>query len=205
MAAGVFLYLFLRTPGADFNPKPHQALGRVVAEEAMKLIQGDGRLIVFARDFKSFESPAMKAQWGGFCEAVANGKVKIASTNWLQVDPLRTPSLPAGGYVERAQRAGSNDVIVSFLGLPELTEAQLRRLEAKRVQLVAVCTGNTPLRTNMRRLFERQWLQVAIISRPIPLPQPSENAPWRAWFDGLFQVITAAEAADLPIPAGERL
>jgi hypothetical protein len=201
LVSGAFLVLSWRGPGPDFNPKPHQALGRAVAEEALKLVRADGRIMVFARDPKSFKAPAQAEQWLSFCQTVNQAGRKIASTNLLQVDPLRTPGVPPGTFAERLQRATAADVVVSFLGLPDFTDDQIKRLGEKRPSVVAVCTGTAPLRVNLRRLFEQRLLHTAIVSRTNPQPKPPDTAPLRSWFDSLFQVVTAANAADLPVPA----
>ena len=201
VATSAFLFSFLRVPGPDFNPKPHQALGRVVAEEALKLLPAEGRIILFSRDAKSFKAPAAEAQLTEFCRTVLAAGRKIAVTNQLQVDPLRRISLPAGDFVERLQRATTADVVVSFLGPPILNENQLKRLGQKRLGVVAVCSGDLPRQIHLKQLFDQKLLHAAIISRPAPLPKPPPNAPWRNWFDGLFQTITATNVADLPQPS----
>jgi hypothetical protein len=201
VVSSAFLWFYWRGSQPSFNPKPHQAMGQVLAEEALKLADGGGRFIVFARDSKSFKVPAQEEQWTAFCQTVAQAGRKIASTNLLTVDPLRTPSLDAAAFAQRFQRAAETDVIVSFLGPPDLTDEQIKRLGPKRVSVVAVCTGSTPWRVNLKRLFTQRLLHTAIISRNIPQPRPADSAPLRNWFDGLFQIITAANAADLPTPA----
>lgn len=201
VGSGLFLLLWDRGTPPEFNPKPHQALGQVVAEEALKLLQNEGRIIVFARDPKSFKAPAQAEQWRSFCAALQQAGRKIAATNLLQVDPLRTPALPAASFLDRLQRANDSDVIVSFLGVPELTDDQIRRLGEKRPKVVAVCTGTAPLRVNLNRLFEQRLLHAAILSRVNPQPKPVAPAPARSWFDSLFQVATAANTGELPTPA----
>jgi hypothetical protein len=200
--AALAIYLELRIPTPPFQAEPHQALGQVAAEEALKLAPGQGRVVVFARDQKTFKSPAAAAQLAGFADALARAGRKIAATNLLAVDPLRIANVPPGGFLERLQRGAEGDVIVSFLGPPLLTDDQLRRLGQKRVNVVAVCSGDLPRQVDLRRLFEQKLLHAAIITRLAPLPKPVPGAAPRAWFDSLFQVILPGNLDDLPAYKG---
>jgi len=202
-AVGFYLY-FLFNPHPDFELRPHEQLGRVVAEEALKLLGNDGRIIVFARDPASFDMPAIEAQWNAFCRRIAESKVKIASTNLLKLDPLRPTSVPPAAVFDRLARAKSGDVLVSFTGPAELSEDQLRKLGNKVIPIVAICSGDLPKRVNLRKLFEQQLLRTAIISRPIPKSVPNSNSSAQSWFDAFFQIVTTNNLDDLPRPRKEQ-
>ena len=97
------------------------------------------------------------------------------------------------------------DVIVSLLGPPVLTPAQLGKLGEKRPKVIAICSGSMPRRVDLRRLFDEKLLQVAIVSREAatPAPAPPTDQP-QAWFDHLYAVVTPANLAILPVSATPR-
>lgn len=198
VVTGAFLFFYLRGPQPEFNLKPHEALGRAVAEEAVRLLGNNGRVIVIARDPGTFGIPAAEAQLENCCTALSKAGRGIAATNLLQLDPLRIASVPPEGFADRIRRGGESDVIVSFLGPPVLSDAQIQQLGDKRVSVVAVCLGDMPRRIDLKRLFNQRLLHAAIVHRPTPLPNPQPDAPWRSWFDAHFQIITPANLGDMP-------
>ena len=107
-------------------------------------------------------------------------------------------------HQSNGRKTGEADVIVSFLGPPVFTDAQVARLGGKRPKLVAFCTGAMPDQVDLPRVFEQKLLHVAIISRASPTTAGPEPANLRAWFDRMYQVITPANLAELPSPRGTR-
>ena len=197
----LFLYFYHSPP---FNSKPHQALGDVAADEAVKLIGPGGRIILIVRDTVFAESPATETQLKSFHARLKAASLNTAATNIIKVDPLRVTAVPSGDFLEIARKAGDADVIVSFLGPPVFTDAQVARLGGKRPKLVAFCTGAMPDQVDLPRVFEQKLLHVAIISRASPATAGPEPANLRAWFDRMYQVITPANLAELPSPRGTR-
>jgi len=203
MAAVVWLYLF-------FNPRPpaidgplHKRLGEVLAAEAVKLFEPGARLIVIARAKEPFEVPAAAAQLDAFLRAIEESGKKTSTTRLLKVDPLRITSVPPGDFFELMRQAGSNDVIVSFLGPPLLGDEQLSRLAGKRPRILALCSGAMPLQVDLRKMFERQLLLTAVISRT-NAPAQSTAGSAEAAFDQMFQVITPSNVSELPPFAAAR-
>ena len=194
LAALVWLYLF-------FNPWPpaidrplHNRVGEVLAGEAIKLVEPGARIIVIARAKEPFQVPAAAAQLDAFLRAIEKSGKNVSTTRLLKVDPLRVTSVPTGDFFDLIRQAGANDVIVSFLGPPLLNDDQMARLAGKRPRILALCSGAMPHQVDLRKIFERQLLRTAVISRP--------NAPARGTFDQMFQVITSANVSELPaLPA----
>jgi len=190
LAALAWLFLF-------FNPRPpaidrplHDKVGEVLAAEAIKLLEPGARIIVIARAKEPFQVPAAAAQLDAFLRAIGKSGKNISTTRSLTVDPLRIASVPHGDFFELMRQAGSNDVIVSFLGPPLLIDDELTKLAGKRPRILALCSGAMPLQVDLRKMFERQLLVAAVISRP--------NAPAQGAFDQMFQVITSANVSELP-------
>ena len=197
MAAVVWLYLF-------FNPRPpaidrplHQRVGEVLAAEAIKLMEPGARLTVIARAKEPFQVPAAAAQLDAFLRTIEKAGKNVTTTRLLKVDPLRVTSVPPGDFFDLMRQAGSNDVIVSFLGPPLLGDEQLNKLAGKRPRILALCSGAMPLQVDLRKMFERQLLLTAIISRT-NAPAQSTASSAEAAFDQMFQVVTPANVAELP-------
>jgi len=197
MAASVWLYLF-------FNPRPpaidrplHKKVGEVLAAEAIKLLEPGARLILIARAKEPFEVPAAAAQLDAFLLTIEKSGKNVSATRLLKVDPLRVTSVRSGDFFELMRQAGSNDVIVSFLGPPLLSDEELSRLAGKRPRVLALCSGAMSLQVDLKKMFERQLLLAAVISRTNAPARPTANNA-QAAFDQMFQVITPANVAELP-------
>jgi hypothetical protein len=54
----------------SFNLKPHEALGKELANESLKLLGPGGRIFVITRDTAATESPAIVAQLKSFSRTV---------------------------------------------------------------------------------------------------------------------------------------
>ena len=203
VAAVVWLYLF-------FNPRPpaidrslHTRVGEVLAAEAIKLLEPGARLIVIGRAKEPFEVPAAAAQFDAFMRTIEKSGKNISTTRLLKVDPLRVTAVPPGEFFDLMRQAGSNDVIVSFLGPPLLNDDQLDRLAGKRPRILALCSGAMPLQVDLRKMFERQLLLTAVVSRT-NAPAQSTASSAEAAFDQMFQVVTPANVAELPALADAR-
>lgn len=188
----------------SFNLKPHEALGKELANESLKLLGPGGRIFVITRDTAATESPAIVAQLKSFSRTVKSSGATITATNLISVDPARVVGVPPGGFFELLSKVSENDVIASFLGPPELSDAQVTKLGGKRPRVAAVCSSAVLGRVDLRKLFAQQLSHVAIVSRPVVAsPSPPTDTP-RAWFDHLYQIITPSNLADLPPPPPAR-
>src|SRR6185503_13795869 len=181
VAALVWLYLFFNPRPPAFDRALHNRVGEVLAAETVKLIEPGARLIVIARAKEPFQVPAAEAQLDTSLRAIKKSDKSVSTTRYFKVDPLRVVSVPPGDFFELMRQAGSNDVIVSFLGPPLLIDDELAKLAGKRPRILALCSGAMPQQVDLRKMFERQLLVAAVISRP--------NAPAQGAFDQMFQVI----------------
>ncbi len=198
------LFFSLHEFGPDFDPQPHEALGQMMAEEAAKLVESGGRVIVIARGTAMFKNPAADVQLQSFYRALQKAKLVIAATNIFKINPILLVRVPPGDFVEILRRASESDVVVSFLGPPVLNAEQLARLGEPRPKVLALCAGNMPSQINLKQLFQMKLLHAAVISRKnasLSLPPPGTAA---GWFDQLYLVVTPANLADLPLPASNR-
>ena len=195
VAVGLALFLFPNPPAID--ARPHRGLGEVLAGEALRLLDGDGRLIVITRDVGSFTLPATTAQMDSFLGAIKAAGKSPSSIRFIKVDPLRIVAIPAGEFFDILRQGKENDVIVSFLGPPMLDEVQVAKLGTKRPKIVALCSGTMPARFDLKKAFTQQLLHVAIVSRP-DAPAQAAAGTARSAFEQMFKVITPGNVAELP-------
>jgi hypothetical protein len=198
VVAGASLLLTLSVASPKFNPRPHLALGRMAAEQALHLAGNNGQIVLVDRDTSVFPSPATEQHQRAFFQTLKAGGRNVARTNLFIVNPISVITVPPGDFVEVLRKCSDSDVVVSFLGVVTPTDAQLTRLGAKRPHVLAFCPGPVPRRAPLKRLFEQKLLEVAIVSRPNPLPRPVGGTLGRQWFDCDYQLITAANLEDLP-------
>jgi hypothetical protein len=194
-AAGLYLFLFPTPPAID--ARPHKGAGETLAGEALKLLEGNARLIVITRDLQSFKVPAAEAQLRGFLGALRDAGKAPAAVRSIKVDPLRVVEVPPGEFFDLIRLGKEDDVIVSFLGPPALADEQVAKLGAKRPRILALCSGGLPARVDLKTTFAQQLLHLAVVSRP---DAPAQAGPGseRGAFEQMFKVITPGNVSELP-------
>jgi hypothetical protein len=181
------------------NPKPHAAVGWVMARQTLELLKPGGQVMVITRDTDTFQNPATDMQLASFQKTLRKANVVPGSVRRLQVDPLRPVEVPAGDFLELVHGAPAGSVIVSFMGLPALSQAQRIRLSEIKPGVIAFCSGRLPDELDLKVLFKEGWLQAAVISRPNPPPASARPSSPQQWFDHLFVAVTAANVAELAL------
>jgi hypothetical protein len=194
--AALRLYLFLHPRPDRIDARPHQQLGLMLANEAVQALDSSGRLIVIAREGSEFEVPAAAAQLKSFLEALKKAKRTVTTLRSVKVDPLRPLAVPPGDFFDLLRQAKDNDVFVSFLGPPSLSDEQVQKLGAKRSKVFAVCPGALPRRVNLRQVFEQKLLTVAVVTRP-DAPAVASPGTAQSAFDQTFKIITADNLSEL--------
>jgi hypothetical protein len=176
---------------------PHIGIGQALAEQAARLAAGGGRVVLITPDITQFRFPGAEIQLKAFYSALRKAGVAVAVTNRVKIDPNRLPRVPALDFDAMLRKYGENDVVVSLLGPPLLTPDQKAKLPAKHPRVVAVCSGDMPRQISIVPLFTENLLHAAIISRSnLPVTPPKGNDP-REWFEYLYQIATAQNAADV--------
>jgi hypothetical protein len=197
LAAAVTVVCSLNEGPPSFNPKPHEAVGWVMARQALGFLKPGGQITVISRDTSVFKQPAIDCQLASFQRTLQAAHTEPAVVQALQVDPLRSVEVPAGDFYEYIRKASTGSVIVSFMGPPLLTEAQRGQLGAIKPKIVAFCTGNLPDPAYLKVLFDQGLLHAAVVGRGnSPLPSTPPKDP-QGWFDRFFLAVTASNAATL--------
>lgn len=195
LAAWVGLHAYLHPGPPAMDRKPHEALGEVLAAEALARLKPGARLLVIARDPEPYQVPASAAQLESFESAILRGGGQIAGCHWIKLDPLRLPAVPPGDFFDLIRRGREDDVIVSFIGPPVLEMDQVSMLGTRRPQVLAVCTGEMPAQVDLVRIFDQHLLAVAVIDRTPP-SGPAASGGTRAEFDRRFRLVTGSDLAE---------
>lgn len=189
-------------PPPPVNRKLHETIGRALAQETLSLLSKGGQVTVIARDTETFKQPAMDILLATFRREVRRGDAAIASTQLIQLDPLRLAEVPSGDFFELIRRAPTGHVIVSFLGPPLLTEEQRGRLGQIKPKIVALCSGNLAETVDVRQLFEAGLLHAAVVSRRLSPIVADKTRTISESFDQLYVTMTAADLDKRPSPPG---
>jgi hypothetical protein len=197
LAALGSLYLTLIGLPPRVEARPHEGLGEAMAREALQQRGPGGRILLIRRDTALHPNPAADAQIRAFHRALRKAGATVAATTVIKIDPLRVVSVPSAEFHVLLEKATESDVVASFLGPPVLTPGQLAKLGSKRPKVVALCLGEMPRQTDLKRRFDEKLVQAAILNRrDISSASPASDAP-QAWFDHFFVVATEANAAEL--------
>ena len=178
----------------SLDVKPNEAVGQVLAEEAVRVLGGQGQVVLVTLDPSL--SAAVKIQTDAFLAALKKTpSVTLAATERLQRADVSgqdvQKEIPAARFLNVAQTY-PQAAIVSLVGVPHLADSEIAKLPQPPPKLLAVVRS----RKALRELLESGRIQVAIVPRfafPAPVGKPRRV---REWFDKYFQILTSA--SDLP-------
>jgi hypothetical protein len=185
-----------------FNVALHQAVGRVMAEETARAVNQTGRVVIVAIELAGV--PELKVQLEEFERALRRfPHVTIKEKYLLEADDKPKYSFGAGlssrRFVRLVNKNQSADAIVSFVGAPSLSTNEMAELK-KTPKFIAEARAADKLKP----VFAQKILHTAIVSRfQFPTPVKGRPANSQEWFDQRWQVVTAANAAELPDGRGE--
>lgn len=189
---------FTQFASAKINVSLHTAVGQVMAEETDKLLGHKGEVIVLALDAGA--APELPAQLKSFKETLRKlGGVTIRKTDYLKTDNQPKygtgRGLSARQFLRVVKKSAGAGAIVSFVGAPNLSDADFSELEKNHPPKFIAEGGSA---AKLKKLFDKKLLQVAIVHR-YQFPAPNTNAPAtpREWFDKRFQILTSENAATL--------
>lgn len=198
-AIGGSSFWICRTQFAEepINEGLHRTIGRVMAEETARLLNSTGRVVVIAMERD--KAPELRAQLAEFEKALKEiSRIRIKETYNLDTEDQPKYAFGSGLSARRFTRIVNKnqhvDAVVSFVGAPNLGTNDTA--EVKRgTKFIALCRSAEKL----KKFFETKLIQVAVVSR-FQFPNPIQGKPRdvRELFTQRFQVVTAANAGDLP-------
>jgi hypothetical protein len=197
------LLLFLLLPGCQPNKEvqallePSQALGQVLAEEAVRLA-GPNRSITLITHDTSWGPPSAAEQ------ALRSAlKKQNAALNLVKAANLGNPmlsgevGLKAADFLDAMEKSANAGAVISMVGAPLLKEGDAARLPPTHPPVLVVATASLgdkmgvhtdPVR--LASLLEAKVIQLAIIDGDEPSAQPD---PHRALFAQHYRILRPAE------------
>jgi hypothetical protein len=183
--------------GPSLDTSPHEAAGRVLARQARALLKPGGQITVIARDTAAFQNPATDLQLAAFRKELMKAGTAISSVQVIQIDPLRPTAVPSGDFFQCVKGSTRESVIVSLMGPPVFTEAQVAQLNEAKPAIVAFCPGPIRDQVNLRTLFAQGLLKAAVVSRRNKDIKRSPTRNEREAFDSRFVEVTSANLSAL--------
>jgi hypothetical protein len=198
-ASAAWIY-YQRVRAPKHNIALHQRVGEVMAEETAKLLGHSGRLLVIT--LPAGAEPELQTQLNAF-----RGTLKKSGDFHIKEHELDIKDQPKYGvgtglsgrrFVRIVKNHPDIDVLVSFVGAPKLSDDEIADLK-KPLKFIAESRSTE----HLPKLFEKQLIQVAIVSRFIfPAPGPLKPKTPQEWFDKRYQIVSAAALKSMP-PAAE--
>jgi hypothetical protein len=203
-SSGALVFVLSGGFGPRLDPVPHQAAGRVLAQQTLSLLKPGGLVTIITRDTTTFQNPATDVLLASLRKQLTKAGVKIDSIQALEVDPLRPVAVPAGDFFQWIKNSTKGSVIVSLMGPPMLNEAQLVQLGEVKPAIVAFCSGPARDQVDLRSLFSRGLLHAAVVSRRDVAAQNGSLNEQQA-FERQFIAVTPSNLAALstasnPVP-----
>ena len=186
--------------GPSLDPAPHQAAGRALARQTLSLLQPGGRIVVIARDTVAFENPAGEILIAAFRKELSKAGAKIDAIQSIGINADKPLLVPADDFIRLIHGGANGSVIVSLMGPPMLTEAQISQLGQVKPAIVAFCPGALRNRVDLRSLFAQGLLQAAIVSKPHAAIVRGAAKGEQEAFDRQFIEVTASSLTALSAP-----
>ncbi len=166
-----------------------------MAERTAQELGRKGRILMIT--IPTAQEPELATQLAAFRQ-----KLKTLSDFEIKEHELDTKGQPkyavgnglSGRRFVRAVKNHPADAIVSFVGAPEVSDAETAELK-----LVPKFIAETRSPDHLPKLFEKQLIHVAVVSRFV-FPAPGRIQPRTAqeWFDKRYQIVTAEDTNSIP-------
>ncbi|MCL4787453.1 MAG: hypothetical protein KJ070_11755 [Verrucomicrobia bacterium] len=198
-AAAIALHLALANRPEPINLGTYEVLGAVAAEEAARLVGGQGRVVVVVRDTGPDKNPSVEAELKAFEQTLRKSSGLSAIVERVTVNPMMMMAtgggLPAEELFRLIEKNAKVDAVVLFFGFPPLTDMELAKLKETGAKVIVVSS----LRPGYQRLLERQAIHLAIVPRPDPPPADARPAQTvRERFDQEYLILKAEDGSALP-------
>lgn len=190
------------TPQQQMFRTIQSVAGRVAVEQVIKLVGQAGQVVVVRLDTTNLPSQQDTVVETFLAELGKHKSFTVVGTELVDPAPiLETGQFgwPAATLTKILSEHGDATVIVSFVGAPKLTDAEIASLPAQRPKIVAV--SSLSYQVDFRHLMDKQVIHAAIVpptgdQRLAATANPKTD---RDWFDHYLTVVTP-ETAPAPAP-----
>ncbi len=180
--------------------KPFSTVGQVAGDEVLKLLNNRGKIVVVMASGPPIESQTMTSQVDALNEVVKKQPgITVVATEQIVYEKGPEIIMAGDQYLQILQRHSDVDAIVSFAGFPHMTDEQINSLgQEQKVSQCALILSMGPMMPGLKRLFDNQLIQLAIVPR-FQTAALAEKPPTTTWerFDRFFMVITSENASSL--------
>jgi hypothetical protein len=176
---------------------PAAALGEVAASESANLLGNSGQIVILVSETDKDSSTALGIAFKAFTEALKNTGLKVVATETIRLPELvlsGTDPVPADRFLELVSKHAAVDALISFVGVPRLSAAQITQLPPQRPKIVVAAVFNPP----SKMLFAQGVVHLAILPRRATTPAEKPPRTAREWFEANYQVVTPETAGSLP-------
>ena len=203
IALGSILLRHQRPPA---DRRLYASLGQVLADETVKAIQGQGRVVIVAYGntlsaSEPRQSPDLRL--GPLRDRLKQeGGISVAATELISPDPNANNGLPGCSAAELRkllQLHATAAAIVFLTELPEWNEVNSFIPKSNIPKLLAIDTVNPQLNRHYGGYFTSGLLAALIgpLTQPVQVPSSPPKTP-REWFDKYYQVYTLQNYEMLP-------
>jgi hypothetical protein len=165
------LFYFLRNPAKQAEQSFTDAcetLGQRAAEEVSRLLGSKGEIVIFHPEIAPGEDPSFTTLMMAFERSVRKGGGKISAVKTMPggVRMLMMGQKPSlNDFKELLNQASNAGVVVSFLGLPHLSVAELQKLRANGPSLVIVEAFDLAMGAVLQEMVVAKAVDVAFVPR----------------------------------------
>ena len=180
------------------NVRLHQRIGEVMAEQTARVLGPKGKVLLLI--IPTGSAPELETQLQAFHRTLAKlGNYDLKEHEFDTRDQAKYgvgSGLSGRRFLRAIKNNSTADALVSFVGAPQLSDEELAQL-TRMPKFIA----ETRSVENLPKLFEKQIIQVAVVSRFVfPAPGPQKPRTPQELFDKRYQVIAADSVATIPRP-----
>ncbi len=180
------------------NVRLHQRIGEVMAEQTARVLGPKGKVLLLI--IPTGSAPELETQLQAFHRTLAKlGNYDLKEHEFDTRDQAKYgvgSGLSGRRFLRAIKNNPATDALVSFVGAPKLSDEELAQL-TRMPKFIA----ETRSAEDLPKLFEKQIIQVAIVSRFVfPAPGPQKPRTPQELFDKRYQVIAADSVATIPKP-----
>ncbi len=179
-----------------------ESVGYVAAEESAKILgeKGGVALILPGAEEKFFKGSFGESYERGFQKAVTKHPSLRLMGHFLGQQPqYNTRFIVLGTLQAVREKFPDAQLLVSFLGLPQLQEAEATQWQSSSPPKMIVVADGTPDPGDLERLFSLGLVQTVLLRKPEPVPpQEKLHGTPQEIVERYYQVLTSSNAAVAP-------
>lgn len=189
----------LRPPRASVET--YQALGWGAAQETARFLNDRGDIALITPDFGEFKllNRRYDALLKAYRKALSKTGVRIAA---IERAPVKPPTMARVGiflapeqYDALSRKHAKAAAIVAFVALPNLADDSIRAARAEGAKWLVVSDYGA----DYKQLLAREAMRLAIVPKLKDPPEFPKPRSLQEQYEREYEVITPAQAAELPV------